>query len=107
MVNILDTIKNLLNIDKSDCSKDFIINFIIDDVSRFVLNYCNLEDLPCDLYFTVINMCIKKYNYFLDNSFNVKSISEGDVSITFNQFANQKFFSSFFDELNLFRRFSD
>ena len=104
-VIILDVIKEVLNIVDDDNSKNFIISYIIEDVSQYILNYCNLKFIPAELFFTFVNMCVYKYKY-ITNSYNsnVKSITEGDVSISFSNIDNKEVFSSFFNELNRFRK---
>ena len=77
-----ELVKSNLKID--DDTKDLII----DDVIQEVLNYCNLKEVP-----EAIEPFIRKkvktiINYETENGsnnvFDVKSIKEGDTSITYN-----------------------
>lgn len=79
---MLEIIKVNLNI--GDNSKDLIINDVIQEVK----NYCNLKDLSMELEPFIRNKAKTIINYEADNGessvFDVKSIKEGDTSITYN-----------------------
>jgi len=67
-----------------DDSKDLIIT----DIMQEVLNYCNLKELPDELEPFIRKKVQTILNYEAENGtntvFDVKSIKEGDVSITYN-----------------------
>lgn len=77
---LLIVIKNNLGI--SDDSK----NLIITDVMTEIKNYCNLSELPIGLEPFIRKKVKTIIQYETENSgpFDVKSIREGDTSITYN-----------------------
>ena len=85
MVSMLEKLKMLLGI--TDDSKDMILQFTIDNVTDMILNYCNIDKLPEKLENVVLSMCVDKYRAESFGSEEVKapvkSISEGDVSVSF------------------------
>jgi hypothetical protein len=76
-------VKSNLNI--ADTTKDLIIS----DVIQEVMNYCNLAELPSELEPFIRKKVQTIINYELENGttsvFDVKSIKEGDTSITYNE----------------------
>lgn len=79
---LIAKVKENLNITSNE--KDLIIS----DVIQEVLNYCHLIELPAELE-TFIRRKVKDIiNYEEENGtaavFDVKSIKEGDTSITYN-----------------------
>ncbi|HHT03009.1 MAG TPA: DNA-packaging protein [Bacteroidales bacterium] len=64
--------------------KDLIINDIIQET----INYCNLKELPVELEPFIRKKTQSIINYELENGttsvFDIRSISEGDTSITYN-----------------------
>ena len=79
---LIELIKTNLKIE--DSTKDLIIKDIIQEV----LNYCNLKELPVELEPFIRKKVQSIINYELENGtssvFDIKSISEGDTSITYN-----------------------
>ncbi|HBB30200.1 MAG TPA: DNA-packaging protein [Clostridiales bacterium] len=77
-----DKVKTNLKIE--DDSKDLMISDVIQDV----MNYTNLVVLPEDLEPSIRKKVQYIINYELENGstsvFDVKSIKEGDTSITYN-----------------------
>ena len=63
-------------------------NLIISDVIQEALNYCNLVELPLEVEPFIRRKVKTIINYEAENGtstvFDVKSISEGDTSITYN-----------------------
>ena len=63
-------------------------DLIIADVIQEVLNYCNLKELPIELEPFVRKKVQNIINYEAENGnssvFDIKSIKEGDTSITYN-----------------------
>lgn len=79
---MLNEVKKNLNI--SDTSRDLTI----EDVIQEVLNYCNLNELPRELEPFIRKkvktiMAYEKENGS-DSVFDIKTIKEGDTSITYN-----------------------
>ena len=72
------------NLEIADDSKDLVIK----DVIQEVLNYCNLEELPAELEPFIRRKVQSIINYEVENGnssiFDIKSIKEGDTSITYN-----------------------
>lgn len=72
------------NLKLIDESKDLIIK----DVIQEAMNYCNLKELPIELEPFVRKKVQGIINYESENSttsvFDIKSIKEGDTSITYN-----------------------
>lgn len=72
------------------------LNFIIESVEQYIKNFCNIKEIPEELYSVAVDMAAGKLlkakqatgvkvcaNIDFDKE-NIKSISEGDVSITYN-----------------------
>ena len=63
-------------------------DLIIADVIQEVLNYCNLKELPIELEPFIRKKVQNIINYEAENGnssvFDIKSIKEGDTSITYN-----------------------
>jgi hypothetical protein len=81
-----DELKALVktNLKINSTEKDLIITDIIQDA----LNYCNLAELPVEAETYIRKKVHTVINYELENGtgsvFDVKSIKEGDTSITYN-----------------------
>lgn len=83
----LEKLKKLLGIVPDDTSQDVSLEFIAEDVTETILNYCNLEELPKGLTSTAYRMAVDLYRGDRpgagDAPVNVSSISEGDTSTSF------------------------
>lgn len=109
---MLEKLKILLGIE--DNSKDYVLQITIDIVKDMVLNYCNIKEIPSGLESVVIAMCIDKYraeSYGQENSEGtVKSISEGDVSVSFgsafsiSENPSMEFLKNYKSQLNIYRK---
>ena len=109
---MLEKLKILLGIE--DNSKDYVLQLTIDIVTDMVLNYCHIKEIPSGLENVVVSMCIDKYraeNYGQENSEGkVKSISEGDVSVSFgsafsiSENPSMKFLKNYKSQLNIYRK---
>jgi hypothetical protein len=84
MLTVQLTVKVKENLKLTGEEKDLIISDVIQDV----LNYCNLPELPAELEPFVRKKVQGIMNYEAENGtasvFDVKSIKEGDSSITYN-----------------------
>lgn len=81
----LEILKKLLGIEKTDNSKDVLLQFAIDDAIEIVKDYCNLDKVPLGLLNTALRMAMDIYrNESLGEESNlgsISSISEGDTNI--------------------------
>jgi hypothetical protein len=71
---------------------DWLLNFLIEKVSDFIENGCNVDKIPDNLYFFAVDMVVAE---FISNKKSVgkltgievataiKTIKEGDTSITY------------------------
>lgn len=110
---INEKVKELLGTD-NDTAVDFTVAMVTDEV----LNYCNLKQLPERLENIVVMMCCDalKQNGLdkehQDQSDNIKSIHEGDTSISYisptevilERVKNPSFMFQYASQLNRFRR---
>lgn len=90
----LERLKSLLGIE--DDTKDNILEFIISDVEETIKNYCNIEEVPEGLINTSYRMAMDLYrneNVGHEESAlgSVSSISEGDTTTSFRQYADDNF----------------
>lgn len=90
----LEKLKQLLGID--DDKQDAVLEFIIFDVEETIKNYCNLEKVPEGLLQTSYRMAMDLYrneNIGHEESAlgSVSSLSEGDTSTSFRQYADDHF----------------
>lgn len=109
---MLEKLKILLGI--QDNSKDYVLQLTIDIVTDMVLNYCHIKEIPSGLENIVVSMCIDKYraeNYGQENSEGkVKSISEGDVSVSFgsafsvSENPSMEFLKNYKSQLDIYRK---
>ena len=109
----IDKLKRLLGLDISDTSKDFILQFILDDVEEKVLNYCNIEEIPSGLKNTCYRMAVDMYrNERLGHEERetiVSSITEGDTTTSFKVKEQDKtyldsIFKDYSKQLNKYRK---
>lgn len=91
---ILTNIKILLNMSLEDTSKDQILNYLKETITQRVKNYCNLEEVPKELEFILVEMisAIYKNKYATENISSItptvsvgaiKSETIGDYSVTY------------------------
>ncbi|BDR66978.1 phage protein [Clostridium tetani] len=84
----LEKSKRLLGIPLEDNSKDFLLEFALEDVEQIVKNYCHIKEVPEELNTTVLKMAIDMYrNENLGEEGNslgsISSITEGDTSVSY------------------------
>ena len=108
---MLERLKKLLGI--ADESKDEILQFTINNVTDMVLNYCNITEVPEKLENIILSMCVDKYRAESLGSETsqgtVKSISEGDVSVSYGSASvsdnpGMEFLKGYKSQLDRFRR---
>lgn len=80
---ILEKAKTLLDEAKIKVS-DFALDFYYEQVVEYILNYCNIYELPEELNNTVIKMILNEcQRAVISNEDGVSSISEGGRSVSF------------------------
>lgn len=89
-------LKTLLGIPGEDASRDPLLGFILEDVREAILNYCAIEELPEGLTNTAYRMAMDLYrneNIGQEEAATgpVASLSEGDTSTSFHQYADGNF----------------
>lgn len=111
----LAKLKALLGIAADDTSQDASLQFILDDVSETIRNYCNLDELPSGLEHTAYRMAIDLYrNEAIGEADapvgSVSSIKEGDTQTDFNKTATagyaETLLKNYHAQLNRYRRLS-
>lgn len=70
---------------------DVALELYVDKTIQYILNYCNLYELPDELCYTVIDMVVNACFKAQSNSENggVSSLSEGGRSVSFLTSANR------------------
>jgi hypothetical protein len=87
-------LKSLLGIELGDTTKEAAINFVLEDVSETIKNYCNTDGVPDGLHSTMIRMAMDLYrneNLCSEESSlgSISSISEGDTSVNYRSSASE------------------
>lgn len=107
----LEELKALLGI--ADESKDAVLDFIIEDVEETIKNYCQIEEVPQGLINTAYRMAMDLYRNENIGSEDcalgsVSSITEGDTSTSFRQYADDNFkdtvLKNYKPQLNRYRK---
>ena len=86
---IVNQVKLLIPNNNKNPDYDKIIDFTVDKIMNDIANYCNIpiDELPNELSAVVVSMVVQaiKVNGVLDgeNTANIQSLNEGDVSVTF------------------------
>ena len=108
----LEKLKKLLGIPLEDNSKDFLLEFILEDTEQIIKDYCNIKEVPEELNNTVLRMAIDLYRNKNpgeeDNSLgSISSITEGDTSISYRSSATEfkdSLLNDYKAQLNKYRR---
>ena len=108
----LEKLKLLLGVKSEE--KDNILLFVIDKVSDMVCNYCNIKQVPKGLENVMLNMVVDLYRAESlgqeQAEGNVKSITEGDVTVSFasasaiSENSGMQFLKDYTAQLNRYRR---
>ena len=107
----LDKLKELLGIEGR--TEDAVLKFITADVEETIKNYCNIEEVQEGLLNTSYRMAMDLYrneNVGHEESAlgSVSSISEGDTSTSFRQYADDNFkdtvLKNYKPQLNRYRK---
>ena len=86
---IVNQVELLIPNNNENPDYDKIIDFTVDKIMNDIANYCNIpiDELPNELSTVVVSMVVQaiKVNGVLDgeNTANIQSLNEGDVSVTF------------------------
>lgn len=86
---IVNQVKLLIPNSNENPDYDKIIDFTVDKIMNDIANYCNIpiDELPNELSAVAVSMVVQaiKVNGVLDseNTANIQSLNEGDVSVTF------------------------
>ena len=84
---MVEKLKVLLGIELMSTDKDAYVAFVLDKVGDMVCNYCRIEEVPQGLKNVVLNMGVDMYRAEglgkEEAQGAVKSITEGDVSVSF------------------------
>ena len=86
---IVNQVKLLVPNSNENPDYDKIIDFTVDKIMNDIANYCNIptDELPNELSTVTVSMVVQaiKVNGVLDgeNTANIQSLNEGDVSVTF------------------------
>lgn len=79
---------------------ELALHFAIESTERYIQNYCNIKEIPTELYSIAVEMCAGKLvkgkldsgvkvNDLIDfEACNISSITEGDVSVSYNTDSN-------------------
>ena len=87
--HIVNQVKLLIPNSNENPDYDKIIDFTVDKIMNDIANYCNIpiDELPNELSAVAVSMVVQaiKVNGVLDseNTANIQSLNEGDVSVTF------------------------
>lgn len=109
MLTRLEKLKLLLGIEEEE--KDTILSFALMRTEDMICNYCRLHSVPKGLETLHLNMAMDLYrgeNFGQEEKEgNVKSITEGDVSVSFEdtqQKENTAFLNNYTAELDRYRK---
>ncbi len=111
MTNI-EKLKKILGIPLDNDSKDFLLEFTLEDVEQIIKDYCNIKEIPKELNNTVLRMAVDLYrNENLGEEDtplgSISSIGEGDTSVSYRS-ANAEFKDSLIKDykvqLNRYRK---
>lgn len=108
----LEKLKLLLGVKNEE--KDNILLFVLDKTQDMVCNYCNIEEVPKGLENVLLNMAVDLYRAESlgqeQAEGNVKSITEGDVTVLFasvsaiSENSGMQFLKDYTAQLNRYRR---
>lgn len=59
---MLEKVKITLGISHEDASKDDLLNLMIDDTKEFIMNYCNIKEIPGIAESLIRKLVIIQYN---------------------------------------------
>jgi len=108
----LTKLKTLLGI--VDDSKDIILEFTLEKASDMICNYCRMKAVPAGLENVLLSMCVDMHRAEQlgqeQNRGTVKSMTEGDVSVSYGAAFNTSdnpgmvFLKNYTAQLDKFRK---
>ena len=109
---LIKTLKALVGEKSTD--KDALYEFIVDKAWEAVCNYCRIDTVPEGLKNALLSMCVdmcRMENYVEEQAGDTtKSVTEGDVSVTFDTASNiadnpmSAFLKDYAYQLNRYRK---
>lgn len=89
-------LKQLLGIPLENTEQDVALEYVMDNVTEVIVNYCNVEELPTGLINTAYRMAIDIYRnenpgHEESAQGSISSISEGDTSTSFHKSIDENF----------------
>lgn len=106
-------LKQLLGIPLEETEQDGALQFVLDDVTETIVNYCNLKKMPTGLVNTGYRMAIDLYRCDRPGigsaPMGIASVSEGGTSTSFTSAADALtggVLKDYKAQLNRFRRLS-
>lgn len=90
----LEKLKKILGIPLDNDSKDFLLEFTLEDIEQIIKDYCNIKEIPEELNNTVLRMAVDLYrneNLGEEESSlgSVSSITDGDTTVSYKSSANE------------------
>lgn len=90
----LNTLKDILGIERTDISKDTTLSFALDDAESIIFDHCHITETPVGLTTTLIKMARDIYlNENLGNEAvalgSISSIQEGNTTTQFRSSATE------------------
>lgn len=76
---VIEIIKTKLGL---DTPSEPLLNFNIDEVEQFIKNYCNIDYVPKELTYTLVNMVCDLYTYNNQVVLDAKATAEEDTDIS-------------------------
>ena len=105
--------QDIIKIVKFKISKELdneILCIAINEAESTIKSYCNIKNIPEGLKFTLVNMSIDiiETQYITDKEENIKSIQQGDTTISFadkhKEITKESIIQIYRKELNSYRR---
>jgi hypothetical protein len=73
----LNTLKDILGIERTDTTKDTILNFALDDATTIITTHCHINEVPTGLFTTFIKMAREIY---INENLGSEAVALGSVS---------------------------
>ncbi|WP_193774323.1 phage head-tail connector protein [Vallitalea guaymasensis] len=101
-----------LRLDITDTSEDDKLNSYINQYLEEILNYCNIQEFPQGLNYTLVDIVVDIYNNSRKGSYlgNLSSESQGDRSINYQSYnkltgaGGSDFIKNYAKKLNRYRK---
>lgn len=73
----LNTLKDILGIERTDTTKDTLLNFSLDDAKTIIINHCHVDEVPIGLFTTFIKMAREIY---INENLGSEAVALGSIS---------------------------